>query len=114
MDASRTNANKDKVVGNVKDTVGGAVGNESLQAKGQAQNASGQTEGVLANVQSYVAGAADQVTGAVKGAVNSLTGDNSGEAGAKVQEKKVRQTTVNNHVNCTITKKLCTNNLKYY
>ncbi|CAO3625733.1 unnamed protein product [Mucor hiemalis] len=74
---------------NIKhDSVGGAVGNDSLQSKGKAQNASGNTEETAANVTGYVKGAADQAAGAVKGAFNSATGNNTGEAGNKVQEKK--------------------------
>ncbi|CAO3635097.1 unnamed protein product [Mucor fragilis] len=79
MDFSKTDSKKDRAVGNVKDTVGGAVGNESLQSEAQ---------GALATAQGYVQGAADQVSGAAKGAVNSLTGNNTGEAGNKLQEKK--------------------------
>ncbi|KAG2206784.1 hypothetical protein INT46_008652 [Mucor plumbeus] len=90
MDFSKTDSKKDRATGNIKDTVGGAVGNESLQSEGKAQNTSGQAQGALATAQGYVAGAADQVSGAAKGAVNSLTGNNSGEAGNKFQEKKVQ------------------------
>ncbi|CAO3654685.1 hypothetical protein MBANPS3_009963 [Mucor bainieri] len=70
---SKTEAKKDQFVGNVKENVGSAVGNESLEAKGTAQKSDG---------------AYDQAAGAVQGVVNSLTGNNSGEAEAKVQEKK--------------------------
>jgi uncharacterized protein YjbJ (UPF0337 family) len=62
MDTSRTDAKKDKFVGDVKDKVGGATGNESMQAKGKSQNASGETQETAANVQGFVQGAVDQVT----------------------------------------------------
>lgn len=85
---SRTEAKKDQFVGNVKENIGSAVGNESLEAKGKTQNNAGVVQETAATVQGYVAGAADQVVGAVKGAYNSLTGDTSAEVGNKVQEKK--------------------------
>ncbi|KAI8068126.1 uncharacterized protein B0P05DRAFT_551873 [Gilbertella persicaria] len=85
---SRTDAKKDQFVGDVKENVGGAVGNKSLESKGQAQNAAGHGQETAATVSDYVTGAVNQVTGAVKGAVNSLTGNTSGEASAKVEEKK--------------------------
>ncbi|KAI9363313.1 hypothetical protein BD770DRAFT_381229 [Pilaira anomala] len=85
---SRTEAKKDQFVGSAKETVGSAVGNESLEAKGKTQNNAGAVQDIAATAQSYVEGAADQVSGAVKGAYNSLTGNTTAEAGNKVQEKK--------------------------
>ncbi|KAI9354025.1 hypothetical protein BD770DRAFT_325279 [Pilaira anomala] len=85
---SRTEAKKDQFVGSTKETVGNAVGNESLEAKGKTQNNAGVVQETAATVQSYVEGAVDQVSGAVKGAYDSLTGNTTGEAGDKVQEKK--------------------------
>ncbi|KAI8353247.1 hypothetical protein EDC96DRAFT_517317 [Choanephora cucurbitarum] len=85
---SRTDAKKDQFVGDVKQNVGSAVGNESLESKGQAQNAAGHGQETAATLTDYVKGTADQVAGAVKGAYNSLTGNTTSEAGNKVQEKK--------------------------
>lgn len=85
---SRTEAKKDQFVGNVKENVGSAVGNESLEAEGKTQNNAGAIQETAATVQGYVTGAVDQVAGAVKGAYNALTGDTTAEAENKVQEKK--------------------------
>ncbi|KAG2198920.1 hypothetical protein INT46_008252 [Mucor plumbeus] len=85
---SKTEAKKDQFVGNVKENVGSAVGNESLEAKGTAQKSDGNVQEIAANVQHFVQGAYDQAAGAVQGVVDSITGNNSGEAEAKVQEKK--------------------------
>jgi uncharacterized protein YjbJ (UPF0337 family) len=88
MNPSRTDAKKDQFVGNAKDTVGGAVGNERMQAEGQTQHGSGQVQETAANTKGYVEGMADQVAGAVKGAYNSLTGNSGDEAANKAQQKK--------------------------
>ncbi|KAG2235579.1 hypothetical protein BDF21DRAFT_411588 [Thamnidium elegans] len=85
---SKTEAKKDQLVGNVKENVGHAVGNQSLEAEGKTQNGAGAAQETAANVQGYVQGAANQVSGAVQGAYNSLTGNSTAEAGSKVQEKK--------------------------
>ncbi|KAI8879179.1 hypothetical protein K501DRAFT_287503 [Backusella circina FSU 941] len=88
MNPSRTDAKKDQFAGNVKDTLGSAVGNERMQAEGQAQHGSGQTQETAANTKGYVEGMADQVAGAVKGAYNSLAGNTGDEAANKAQQKK--------------------------
>ncbi|KAI8874962.1 hypothetical protein K501DRAFT_245628 [Backusella circina FSU 941] len=88
MNPSKTEGKKDQFVGNVKETVGSAVGNESLQSEGTTQRGSGQVQETAANVTGYVQGAVDQTMGAVKGAYNALTGNSTDEAAAKVQKKK--------------------------
>ncbi|KAI8080771.1 uncharacterized protein B0P05DRAFT_468751 [Gilbertella persicaria] len=88
MEPSRTDAKKDQFIGSVKDNVGGAVGNESMQSKGKTQNAAGHGQETAANVTDYVKGAMDQAAGAVKGAYNSLTGNTTGEAQNKMQQHK--------------------------
>ncbi|CEG67047.1 hypothetical protein CU097_006545 [Rhizopus azygosporus] len=85
---SKSEAKKDQFVGNVKETVGNAVGNESLESKGQAQNTSGKVQETAANITGYVQGMVNQASGAVMGAVNSLTGNTTDEASNKVTEKK--------------------------
>ncbi|KAI9359092.1 hypothetical protein BD770DRAFT_386589 [Pilaira anomala] len=85
---SRTEAKKDQFIGQAKEHVGYAVGNESLEAKGKTQANAGQVEETAANLSGYVQGAVNQVSGAVQGAMNALTGNTSAEAGSKVQEKK--------------------------
>ncbi|KAI8079530.1 uncharacterized protein B0P05DRAFT_540985 [Gilbertella persicaria] len=85
---SRSDAKKDQLVGNVKETAGNLVGNERLQAEGKTQHGQGQANEAAANIVGYAQGLKDQVTGAVQGAVHSLTGDNTNEASDKVQQKK--------------------------
>ena len=38
---AQAHGNMDSTIGNIKDTVGGAIGNNEMQAKGKAQHASG-------------------------------------------------------------------------
>jgi uncharacterized protein YjbJ (UPF0337 family) len=85
---SKTDAKKDQFVGDVKSTMGSAVGNESLEAKGQTQHNSGLVEETTANVAGYVQGAVNTVSGVVSGAVGALTGNTSQEATGKAEEKK--------------------------
>lgn len=88
MNPSKTDAKKDQFAGSVRENVGSALGNESMEARGKGQNASGNVQETLATAQNYVQGTVNQVTGAAKGAYNALIGDTSGEASAKVQNKK--------------------------
>jgi uncharacterized protein YjbJ (UPF0337 family) len=88
MNPSKSEGKKDQFVGNIKETVGSAVGNESLQSEGTAQHGSGEVQETAATVSGYVQGAVDQTVGAVKGAYNALTGNTADEASAKVQKKK--------------------------
>ncbi|KAG2203859.1 hypothetical protein INT46_011624 [Mucor plumbeus] len=69
--ASKAGSKKDQFVGNAKDTLGGTVGNNSMQSEDKAQNASGSLEERIATVKCYVS-----------------VGDNSSEASAKVTKKK--------------------------
>ncbi|KAI8642807.1 hypothetical protein BD408DRAFT_415967 [Parasitella parasitica] len=85
---SKTDAKTDQFIGNVKEKVGYAVGNERLRGEGKAQNGQGQVEEQAATTLGYVQGLTTQVTGAVQDAVNSLVGNNSGQASAKVEQKK--------------------------
>jgi uncharacterized protein YjbJ (UPF0337 family) len=85
---SKTEAKKDQFVGDVKETAGSAVGNESLESKGKTQHGTGLVEETAANVSGFVTGTVNQVTGATQGIVNSIFGNNSGEASAKATEKK--------------------------
>lgn len=85
---SKTDAKKDQFVGNVKETAGHAVGNESLESKGKAQHGSGLVQETAANVSNFVQGTVNSVSGAVQGAVGALTGNTSQEANGKAEEKK--------------------------
>lgn len=85
---SEVDAKKDQYVGNTREAVGSAVGNESLETKGKSQNGAGQIQQAAATAVNYVHGVSDQIQGAVTGAYDALTGNSAGEANAKVQEKK--------------------------
>ena len=56
IDASKAGSKKDQFVGNAKDTLGGTVGNNSMQSEDKAQNASGSLEERIATVKCYVSG----------------------------------------------------------
>lgn len=85
---SRTDAKKDQFVGNIKETVGHAVGNESLETRGKAQHGSGMVEETMANVSGYMQGAYNTVSGTVQGVAGAFTGNTSQEASGKVEKKK--------------------------
>ncbi|KAI8378005.1 uncharacterized protein BYT42DRAFT_497603 [Radiomyces spectabilis] len=85
---SKSDAKMDKGIGNIKETAGSAVGNQSLENKGKAQHGEGQTQETAANITGYVQGMANQASGAVKGAINSLTGNTTEETGNKAEKKK--------------------------
>ncbi|KAL0081644.1 hypothetical protein J3Q64DRAFT_1730717 [Phycomyces blakesleeanus] len=84
---SKTDAKKDQLIGDAKDTVGTMVGNESLQAKGQAQHNEGVVQETAANISGFVQGLSDQVQGTVTGAYNALTGNTTGEVTSKAEKK---------------------------
>jgi len=78
---------KDQAVGAVKETVGNAVGNPSLQAEGKVQNASGTAERNVVAAKNAADGAASQVTGAVKQTVGAATGDSTMEVKGAAERK---------------------------
>lgn len=84
----RVQSMKNKVIGRTKQTVGRAVGNESLQAKGSIQANTGSVQGATANVSGYVQGTVSQVSGSLKGAVNALTGNGGGQMKNMAERQK--------------------------
>lgn len=66
---SNTEAKKDQLVGSVKENVGYAVGNQSLESEGKAQNSAGKVQETAANVQASVQNAADKATGVLQDAL---------------------------------------------
>lgn len=71
---SKTEARKDQYVGDAKQTVGSAVGNDHLQAKGQAQNNDGLIQETTANAANLVTGVVNGATGTVQGVLGGLLG----------------------------------------
>ncbi|OZJ02192.1 hypothetical protein BZG36_04758 [Bifiguratus adelaidae] len=80
---TRTSGQTDSTFGNVKQNVGSALGNESMQAKGAAQQTHGDAEYKGAQNKQYGEGFVDKVTGGIKDAVGSLTGNHSMQAEGK-------------------------------
>ncbi|KAL9545318.1 hypothetical protein MBANPS3_007206 [Mucor bainieri] len=70
---SKTEARKDQYMGDAKQTVGSAVGNDHLQAQGQAQNNNETT----ANAANLVTGVVNGATGTVQGVLGGLLGGNN-------------------------------------
>ncbi|KAG1146160.1 hypothetical protein G6F37_007988 [Rhizopus arrhizus] len=87
MDPSRTEGKKDQMTGNIKETMGGMMGNERMESEGQTQRGSGKVQEGAANVTGYMQGLGKQVSGTMKDTYNSLTGNTSGEAGGKAEQK---------------------------
>lgn len=71
---SKTEATKDQYVGDTKQNVGSAVGNEDLQARGQAQNNDGLIQETTANAANLVSGVVNGATGTVQGVLGGLGG----------------------------------------
>lgn len=55
------------VVGNIKQTVGGATGNEKMQAEGETQETKGEAQKTLGNAKEAVGNAAEKLGNAIKG-----------------------------------------------
>lgn len=75
---SKTEGKLDQNIGNVKESVGGAVGHDKMQAEGTAQRGQGEANETAANVTDFVKNIPNKAEGAVKGVMNSFTGGNSG------------------------------------
>lgn len=73
---SKTEARKDQYVGDAKQTVGSAVGNDNLQTSGQAQNNNGLIQETTANAANLVTGVVNGATGTVQGVLGGLLGGN--------------------------------------
>ena len=58
------------VVGNVKQAVGGATGNEEMEAEGKGQEAKGDAQKAMGNAKDAVGNAAKKVGDAIKGSGN--------------------------------------------
>ena len=84
----QTSGNYDYAVGSIKETIGNAVGAESLAQAGSEQAAKGDAEYKLAQTQEYAEGTADRVGGKIDRVIGAATGDHTKEAAGLAQETK--------------------------
>ncbi|KAI8365881.1 hypothetical protein EDC96DRAFT_509130 [Choanephora cucurbitarum] len=80
---SKTEAKKDQFVGDAKETVGSAVGNERLKSEGQTQHGNGLLQETTANLAGAVQGTLNTVTGTVNGALNGFVDGLNGTGNKK-------------------------------
>ena len=85
---SKVSGNVEEMKGSVKQSVGSAVGNKSLEAEGMKDRASGESEVKAAKAQGYAKGMMDNVSGAVKNAVGKVTGNESMRAEGEAERLK--------------------------
>jgi uncharacterized protein YjbJ (UPF0337 family) len=77
-----------QVGGKVKAAVGGAIGNERMQAEGKASELGGKAQKEAAKAAERVKGAAEQVTGAVKRGVGKVIDNEQMEVEGRAKELK--------------------------
>ncbi|KAF7335632.1 hypothetical protein MVEN_02218100 [Mycena venus] len=85
---NKANGNMNQMVGSTKQTVGNAVGLDSMAENGQKQHAEGTAQKVVGQATELAQGVYDQVVGKTKDLAGGMTGDQSQEASGKMQEKK--------------------------
>lgn len=83
---SRVEGKVQEIAGAVKARVGGAIGDERMQASGEANRAQGQARQEAAKASERVHGTVQQVAGAVKEGVGDLIGDNTMELEGKAKK----------------------------
>ena len=84
----RAKGKVDEVVGNVKQGVGSAFGNERLEAEGRAQELGGESRQDVAKGVGTVKGVAEEAKGNIKQGLGNLTGNERLEAEGNVDEIK--------------------------
>lgn len=72
---SKVSGNATSAMGAVKENIGAAVGNRSMQANGAAERAKGNAEVEAAKAQGYAKGTVDNVSGSVKNAAGQVLGN---------------------------------------
>ncbi|KAI9096535.1 putative cruciform DNA binding protein [Phlyctochytrium arcticum] len=93
---SRAHGNVEATVGSIKETVGKAVGNQSLRTEGAAQNAAGNAEVQAVKSANYASGQMDSIGGGIKKNVGSALGNHSMQAsGANTEAKGDMQKAAN-------------------
>ncbi|KAF9162027.1 hypothetical protein BGX21_002018 [Mortierella sp. AD011] len=75
-------------MGGAKQTVGEAIGNESLAASGSEQKARAEAAQAAADARTHAEGAAHKIGGKVEQTVGSLTGDQSMQSHGRANEIK--------------------------
>src|SRR6476469_5592339 len=74
---SKAHGNLSAATGAVKENVGAAFGNRSMQAKGAAERAEGNAEIQAAKAKGYIEGVVNDVSGTVKNATGQVLGNES-------------------------------------
>eukprot|EP01088_Endostelium_zonatum_P007929 TRINITY_DN203_c0_g1_i1.p1 TRINITY_DN203_c0_g1~~TRINITY_DN203_c0_g1_i1.p1 ORF type:complete len:107 (-),score=48.64 TRINITY_DN203_c0_g1_i1:83-370(-) len=85
---SKASGYTDQAVGAVKETVGHATGNHSLEAKGSVQKNEGKVEVEAVKGKERAKGASEETWGAIKETVGSITGNHDTEAQGKLEKEK--------------------------
>ena len=85
---SKSSGYTDQAVGAVKETVGSATGNHSLEAKGSLQKNEGKVEVEAVKGKERSKGASEETWGGIKETVGHLTGNTDTEAAGKVEKEK--------------------------
>src|SRR5689334_21470292 len=83
---SKTSGYMDEMKGAVKENVGWAFGNKSMEAEGKVQRAYGAAEVDSACAMERTKGAAQQVEGKVKDVAGAITGDTSMQMKGKAEK----------------------------
>ncbi|HEX6288023.1 MAG TPA: CsbD family protein [Herpetosiphonaceae bacterium] len=78
----------DEVVGNIKQGVGSAFGNERMEAEGRAQELGGESRQDVAKGVGTMKGMAEEVKGNIKQGLGDLTDDERLQAEGKADELK--------------------------
>jgi uncharacterized protein YjbJ (UPF0337 family) len=84
----RAKGKLDEVVGNIKQGIGNAFGNERLEAEGHAQELGGESRQDVAKGVGTVKGVAEEAKGNIKQGLGNLTGNERLEAEGTVDEIK--------------------------
>lgn len=85
---SKVSGSLSAAAGAVKENVGHAFGNKSMEAGGAADRAKGNAEVEAAKAKEYTKGTMDRVTGAVKDVSGSVVGDDQMKAEGKAEKVK--------------------------
>jgi uncharacterized protein YjbJ (UPF0337 family) len=85
---SKVSGNAAAAMGTVKESIGSAIGNRSMEADGAAQRAKGNAEVEAAKAQGYAKGTIDNVSGNVKNAAGQVLGNEQMRAEGEAERLK--------------------------
>ena len=85
---SKVSGNLSAAAGAVKENVGYAVGNHSMEARGAADRAQGNAEVEAAKAKGYTEGVVNNVSGAVKNAAGQVVGNDRMRAEGEAERLK--------------------------